>query len=102
MRMFAMFGALLPMLTACPAKVATVEVAPKEISIKSEADIKTVTASAKDKDGKDIELGDRKPTWTSGDIAVVVVDKDGKVKPSGSGKTTITAKIDAEIGRAHV
>ena len=87
---------------ACPAKVATVEVAPKDVKIKSEADVKTMTASAKDKDGKAVELGEKKPTWTSSDPAVAVVDADGKVKPAGSGKAVITAKIDEASGTATV
>src|SRR4051812_36529532 len=80
--------------TGCPAKVATVDVTPKELTIKSDTEVKAMTAAAKDKNGKDIDLGERKPTWTSADPAVAVVDVDGKVKPTGSGKTTITAKID--------
>ena len=87
---------------ACTPKVATVDVAPKELTIKSEAEVKSLTASAKDKNGKDIDLGDKKATWTSADPAVAIVDADGKVKPAGSGKTSITAKIDEASGSANV
>jgi uncharacterized protein YjdB len=49
-----------------------------------------------------IELGEKKPAWTSGDNAIAVVDTDGKVKPAGSGKTIVTAKIDEASGSAKV
>ena len=88
--------------TACTPKVATVEVTPKDITIKNEADNKTVTATAKDKDGVAIELGDKKAAWTSSDPAVAVVDAEGKVKPAGSGKAVITAKIDEASGTGTV
>src|SRR4051794_21279999 len=80
-------------ITACTPKVATVEVGPKEVVIKNELDVKGLNATAKDKDGKEIQLGDKKPVWSSSDPAVAVVDSDGKVKPAGSGKAVITAKI---------
>ena len=87
---------------ACTPKVAAVEITPKDNLIKAELDVKQLTATAKDKDGKDIELGDKKPTWTTSDPAVAVVDTEGKVKPAGSGKATITAKIDEAEGKATV
>src|ERR1051326_8325448 len=87
---------------ACTPKVATVEIIPKDNLIKSELDVKPLTATAKDKDGKPIELGDKKPTWSTTDPAVAVVDSDGKLKPAGSGKATITAKIDEASGTATV
>ncbi len=87
---------------ACTPKAATVEVSPKDVVIKNEADVKPLTAIAKDKDGKQIDLGDKKPVWTSSDPAVAVVDADGKVKPAGSGTATISAKIDEATGTTSV
>jgi uncharacterized protein YjdB len=86
--------------SGCPAKVATIEVTPAKTLIKNEADTKTLIATPKDADGTAIE--GKVPTWSSSDPAVAAVDSSGKVKPAGTGKTTITAKIDEMSGTAEV
>jgi uncharacterized protein YjdB len=87
-------------LSGCPAKVATIEIAPPELKIKSDADTKSLSATPKDKDGQAIE--GKQIAWSSSDPAVVTVDEQGKVKPVGSGKATITAKADEASGSANV
>jgi uncharacterized protein YjdB len=87
-------------LSGCPAKVATVEVAPAQLTIKSETDTKSFRATAKDADGN--ELADKPVTWTSSDPAVATVDAQGKVKPAGSGKATITATVETASGSGAV
>lgn len=89
-------------LSACPAKVATVEVTPPKLTIRSEADAKTLTAAAKNEAGEPIE-GEQQVEWSSSDPAVASVEPtNGKVKPVGSGKATITAKIGEASGTAAV
>jgi hypothetical protein len=100
--LFAIVAAAAVGTAGCPAKVATVEVTPKDVVIKNEADTKTLAATAKDKDGKDIQLGDRKFVWSSSDANVVGIGEDGKLKPMGSGKAVVTAKIDEASGTANV
>ena len=93
---------LLLVLAACPAKVATLEVTPAKVSMKIEADSKQLTATPKNEAGEVIET-DKAIAWTSSDPAVASVDPaTGKVKPTGSGKATITAKIDEVSGTAAV
>ncbi len=93
---------LLLVLAACPAKVATLEVTPAKVSMKIEADSKQLTATPKNEAGEVIET-DKAIAWTSSDPAVASVDPaTGKVKPTGSGKATITAKIDEVSGTATV
>lgn len=88
-------------LSACPAKVATVEVTPPQMKIKSEAETKVFTATVKDADGN--ALTDKQVQWSSSDPAVATVDAaSGKVKPVGSGKAVITAKVDEATGTGSV
>ena len=65
--------ALLSGLAACPAKVATVEVTPPAVTIKSEAETKQLQATAKNEAGEAIE-GEKVVAWTSSDPAVAAVD----------------------------
>ncbi len=86
----------------CPAKPASVAITPPKLLIKSEADTKTLTAAAKNEAGEEIE-GEQQIAWTSSDPAVASVEPTtGKVKPVGSGKTTISAKIGEVSGTAEV
>lgn len=86
----------------CPAKPTSVTITPPKLVIKSEADTKTLVAAAKNEAGEEIE-GEQTIAWTSSDPAVASVDATaGKVKPVGSGKTTITAKIGEVSGTADV
>ncbi len=85
----------------CPAKVASVEIAPAKVELKSDAETKKLTATAKDKDGVAIEE-ERPVTWKSADPAVATVDATGTVKPAGSGATTITATIEEQSATASV
>lgn len=87
-------------LSGCPAKVATVELAPESLTFSSESDSKTLTATARDANGS--ALAGKEVTWTSADPAVATVDTAGKVKPVGSGKTTVTAKVDEVTAAATV
>lgn len=89
------------LIAGCPAKPASVVVAPPKVTIKSEADTKTLTATPKTADGADIE-GEHPVEWTSSDAAVASVIEGGKVRPKGSGKATITAKIGEATGTAEV
>lgn len=87
---------------ACPAKVATVEVTPPTVVIKAEAETKVMKATPKNEAGEEIE-GEKIVAWSSSDPAVAAVDATtGKVKPVGSGKAVITAKIDEATGTANV
>lgn len=85
----------------CPAKVASVEVAPPKVELKADNESKKLTATAKDKDGAAIE-DERPVTWKSADPAVATVDGNGVVKPAGSGQTTITATIEEQSATATV
>lgn len=85
----------------CPAKVATVEVAPAKVELKADSESKKLTATAKDKDGVAIEE-ERPVTWKSADPAVATVDAAGLVKPAGSGTTTVTATIEEQSASANV
>ena len=93
-------GALVVVLAGCPAKVKTVEVAPNKISFKADNEDKVVKATAKSEDGKEIE--GKTATFSSSDPAIATVDATGKVKPAGSGKAMIKAKIDDVEGSAAV
>lgn len=84
----------------CPAKVATVEVAPAKFTLRGENQMKTVVATPKDDEGNAIE--DKPVVWSSSDNGIAVVDSTGKVKPAGSGTATITAKVDEITGTASV
>lgn len=88
------------LLAGCPAKVASVEVAPTKLSFKSENDQKVLKATAKDEGGT--ALADKVPVWKSSDPAVATVSSDGSVKAAGSGKATITATIEELSGTATV
>jgi uncharacterized protein YjdB len=92
--------ALLTALAGCPAKVATVEVAPAKVELKSESDTATLKAIPKTDDGKDV--AEKTATWTSSDPKVVTVDATGKLKATGSGAATVTAKVDEATGTAQV
>jgi uncharacterized protein YjdB len=100
MRIALFFSALSVLVMGCPAKVATIEVAPAKVSLTSENDSKQLTATPKDADGNAIE--GKTITWTSSDSGIAVIDSNGKVKPAGSGTATVTAKIDEASGTATV
>lgn len=93
---------LVAVAAGCPAKPASVTITPPKLVIKSEADTKTLSAVAKNEAGEEIE-GEQQIAWSSSDPAVASVDAaTGKVKPVGSGKATITAKIGEASGTAEV
>jgi uncharacterized protein YjdB len=87
--------------TACPAKVATVEVAPAKLELHGEGEEKVFQATVKSEKGEDI--AEKKVTWSTSDPAVATVDvATGKVKAVGSGDATITAKVDEVEGKAQI
>lgn len=88
------------MFAGCPAKVATIELAPPAVSFDSDATTKTIVATLKDGDGADI-AEERPLTWTSKDPAVATVDK-GVVKPVGSGATEVTVSVEGVTATAKV
>lgn len=88
------------MLAGCPAKVASVEMDPANMLIKSEAETKSLVATPKDAEGNPI--AGKQIVWSSSDAAIATVDETGKVKPAASGKATITAKVDEAMGISEV
>jgi hypothetical protein len=86
---------------ACPAKVATVEVAPAKMVFDSDLATKNLTVVLKDDDGQLIEEP-RPMTFTSQDFNVVKVDATGVVKPMGSGATSIKVTVEEQTGVAAV
>jgi uncharacterized protein YjdB len=88
------------MIAGCPAKVATIELAPPALSFESDATTKTIVATLKDGDGADI-AEERPATWASKDPAVATVDK-GVVKPVGSGSTEVTVTVEEATATAKV
>jgi uncharacterized protein YjdB len=94
-------AALVAVLAGCEAKVASVELSPAKVSLRSDSQTQKLTATPKDAEGAAIE-GERPVAWTSADPAVATVDAQGVVKPTGSGKTTITATIDEHAATAEV
>jgi uncharacterized protein YjdB len=88
------------MFAGCPAKVASIELAPPALSFESDATTKTLVATLKDGDGADI-AEERPVTWASKDPAVATVDK-GIVKPVGSGSTEVTVSIEEATATAKV
>lgn len=100
-RLFAVVPAVV-VLSACPAKVASIEVAPAKLSFDAEAASKPLTATLKDADGAAIEQGDKVIAWTSKDPAVATVDANGAVRPAGSGTTIVTAAYEEVSGTAAV
>ena len=88
-------------LTACPAKVASVDVLPSKVSFDSEAANRNLSVTLKNADGAAID-GQKPTTWTSKDPAVAMIGPDGIVKPVGTGSTTITATVDEVSGIAAV
>jgi uncharacterized protein YjdB len=88
-------------IAGCKDTVAAVELVPAKVSLKSDTQTQKLTATAKN--AKDEAIEEERPvTWTSADPAVATVDATGVVKPAGSGKTTITAKIDEVTATAAV
>ncbi|MDP2341095.1 MAG: Ig-like domain-containing protein [Deltaproteobacteria bacterium] len=87
--------AFVVVVAGCPAKVATVEVTPPKVELRADSQSQVLMATPKDAEGMAIE-GERPVTWKSGDPAVATVDSGGKVKPAGSGATTITATIEEQ------
>ena len=85
----------------CPAKVATIEIAPAKVDLRSDTQTRVLTATPKDEAGAAIE-GERVTTWSSADVGVVIVDTSGKVKPTGSGTTTVTATIEEKTASVPV
>lgn len=85
----------------CPAKVATVEVAPAKLEMRGEGEEKVFQATVKSEKGE--EIADKKVTWSTSDPAVATIDvATGKLKAVGSGTATITAKVDEVEGKATV
>ena len=82
---------------ACPAKVATVEVAPAKMLFDTDLATKNLTVVLKDDGGQTIEEP-RPMTFTSKDLNVVKVDATGVVKPMGSGATSITVTVEEQTG----
>ncbi len=80
-------------LAACQAKVATVEVAPPTISFDTDAAVKPLVLTLKDDKGEEIH-DPHLAIYTSADPKIARVDDKGVVKPSGTGKTTITVKVE--------
>jgi uncharacterized protein YjdB len=80
-------------LASCQPKVASVEITPPKLLLRSESKTQRLTATPKDEDGNPVE-GERPVTWASADPAIAAVDAQGLVKPTGTGKTTITATIE--------
>lgn len=85
----------------CPAKVASVEVSPPKVELRADNQTKQLSATVKDAAGNVLE-GERVTTWKSADNAVATVDMTGKVKPAGSGATTITVTIDEQSATVPV
>lgn len=94
-------AALLFAIAGCEAKVASVEVAPNKVSLRSDAQSQKLTATPKDDKGEAIE-GDRPVTWASADPNVAAVDAQGLVKPVGSGKTTVSATVETHSASVEV
>jgi uncharacterized protein YjdB len=94
-------AALSLVVAACPAKVASIEVAPAKVMLKSDTQSQKLSATPKDSDGAAIE-DERPVAWTSADPAVATVDASGLVKPAGSGKTTVTATIEEQTASVPV
>jgi uncharacterized protein YjdB len=85
----------------CKDAVASVEITPAKVSLKSDTQTQQLTATPKN--AKDEAITDEHAvTWTSADPAVATVDAAGVVKPAGSGKTTVTAKIEEASATATV
>ena len=98
---FASCLVVLAVITACQAKVESIDIIPRKIEFTSDTQTRLLTATPIDKDGVVIE-GDRAITWSSADPAVAAVEAGGKVKPTGSGSTTITATIDEKTASIPV
>lgn len=98
---FASCLVVLAVLTACQAKVESIDIIPRKIEFTSDTQTRLLTATPIDKHGAVIE-GDRAITWSSADPAVAAVEAGGKVKPTGSGSTTITATIDEKTATIPV
>lgn len=79
----------------CPAKVATVEISPPKVELRSDNQTKQLSATAKDLEGNVLE-GERVVAWKTADPAVATIDSAGMVKPAGTGTTTVTATIEEQ------
>jgi uncharacterized protein YjdB len=88
-------------LSGCKAKVASVELTPAKVTLRSESQSQRMTATPKDDDGNPVE-GERPVAWSSADPAVAAIDAQGLLKPTGSGKTTVTATIEEQVATAEV
>lgn len=86
--------------SACSPSIETIDITPPKVKLTAEADTKLLLATPKDADGLAIE--GKTATWKSSDPAVAAVDGNGKVKPAGTGKATITATIEEKSGTAEV
>ncbi len=89
------------MFAACTPEVATLEVAPSTLALRSDAQSQRLTATPKDKDGNPVD-GEHTVVWTSSDAAIAAVDAQGLVKPVGSGKATVTAALGEHTANVSV
>jgi uncharacterized protein YjdB len=79
--------------------VATVEVAPAEVTI-APAETSQLAAIARDAEGN--ELSGRAIAWSSSDESVATVSEDGLVLGVDDGVTTITATAEGQSGTAAI
>jgi alpha-L-fucosidase 2 len=78
--------------TACSRKPATIDIAPKKVTIYGLDRAQRLTARILDKKGQPLESG--APGWMSSDPATAEVDAGGRVVAKKAGKATVTASFE--------
>lgn len=96
MRFFAMgigFAMVIAgLLAGCENQVSSLEVSPKRLEITHAQDTPLLSVVALDKNGNELE--EVQVIWESSNPDVVVVDKAGAVSVKGSGRATVTVRLD--------
>ncbi len=88
-------------LVGCGPKVATIEIAPKEVVLAKKGDAASLVGTAKDAEGKKVE--NPVLVWASSDPTVAAVDgATGKVTGLKTGDAKVTATYQTIVGEAKV
>jgi hypothetical protein len=91
-RIIGLYVFIASLTAGCGREVSLIDVSPKQLDIKSTEDVPTLTVRILDRDGNEVE--DVPLIWESSNPEVVTVDDTVALSVKGSGRATVTVKLD--------
>jgi hypothetical protein len=91
-RIIGLYVFIASLTAGCGREVSLIDVSPTRLDIKSTEDVPTLTVMILDRDGNEVE--DVPLIWESSNPEVVTVDDAGALSVKGSGRATVTVKLN--------